>query len=69
MDKKMENKMKRIIKKEIEMAKRYYDTVGDDEVHYANVNQIDGMVRILNVLSGKDYSFNYNGLYEREKIK
>ena len=60
----MLEKMISEINKEIERTKEYYERNGWDNGHEKNLARINGMIKMLEIATGKSYTFDENGLTE-----
>lgn len=60
----MVEEMKARIEKEIKFAVIDYKQFGRTEFYERSVSKIYGMIEMLRVVTGKQYTFNENGLIE-----
>ena len=51
----------------IDYARKEYETNGRSDWYYTTYNRICGMIKILTILTEKEYFFDTNGLHERRK--
>ena len=52
------------INKEIERVKKHYEQKGWDNAHERNLAKVHGMLEMLEVVTGKCYIFDENGVTE-----
>lgn len=62
----MINKMTEEINEEIKYIVEHKRQNGETEHYFAGYNRIYGMIKMLSIVTGKDYIINENGLCERE---
>lgn len=57
--------MKKAIAFGIDGAKHEFETRGATDFYYREYARICGMIRMLEIVTGKNYYFDANGLHER----
>lgn len=60
----MIEKMINEINKEIERTKEYYERNGWDNAHEKHLAKVNGMITMLEIATGKSYTFDESGLHE-----
>ena len=61
----MINKMMDEIKYEISYCNKEFELHGRSEHYYTGYNRIVGMIKMLSIVTGKNYYFDKDGLHER----
>ena len=59
----MKEQMIKKINSEIAMAKMYYDMYKENDPRM--ISKIYGMIEMLEIVTGKKYGFNENGVFEK----
>lgn len=62
----MINRMKEEINAEIKHIATYEKKNGRTDHYYAGYNRIIGMIKMLHIVTGKDYTISESGLKEKE---